>query len=165
MNNIELFSERLNKLLNHRLPKKIKKTELAAKLYVTPQTVSRWCNGVIMPDRSTIELITQKINDLYGFSPDSLERYRSEYLAGEDNIPTYNFVSPAIFDFLHAQSKKKELQHHVNTTINDLTKFLGYDLRKISDVEHFHNYIFEYLKIGIKSYIDNINPIIRKEGE
>ena len=41
------ISERMHSL---RKEKKLTQKELAAKLYVTPSTVSKWENGVVVPD-------------------------------------------------------------------------------------------------------------------
>ena len=159
-----LFHTRLNELLNGRKPKKIKKIELAEQLYVTPQTVSRWCNGVIVPDRGTIELITKKINEMYGFSENSPERFRSEYLAGESPMPNYDVPLEAI-EFLKEFAYINNIKNEIYTNINNITTLLGHDLEKITDIEHFQSYIYSYLEIGIISYMDNINPIIRKDEE
>jgi len=164
MDKIKLFSNRLNELLNFRKPKKIKKTELAAVLYVTPQTVSRWCNGVILPDRGTIELITKKVNEMYGYPPDSPQRYRSEYLAGEDNIPTYDFVSPKIMEYISQEKREQHFAEQIIPHIQELMNSIGYDSNQINDVKHFTKFVTEYIKIAIKTYMENVNPQ-RKDGE
>lgn len=163
MNNNNLFSTRLNELLNSRKPKKIKKIELAEQLFVTPQTVSRWCNGVIIPDRGTIELITKKINEMYGFSENSNQRFRSEYLAGEDKIKTYDFVSPEILEYVNSRKRKDIIKINLKNNIYDIINHLGYSPNAINDKKHFLDYIYAYIEIGIQSYMDNINSTIRKD--
>lgn len=163
MNENNLFSTRLNELLNGRKPKKIKKIELAEQLFVTPQTVSRWCNGVIIPDRGTIELITKKINEMYGFPENSTQRFRSEYLAGEDKIITYDFISPEILEYVNNKNRDNILKNNIKNNINDIINHLGYSPNTINDRKHFLDYIYTYIKIGIQSYMDNINSTIRKD--
>lgn len=164
MENNSIFSNRLNELLNSRFPKKIKKIELAEKLYVTPQTVSRWCNGVIVPDRSTIELITHTINELYGFDSSSNERYRSEYLACEDNIPTYNWLSPKIAEYISQKNSEQDFQKRILPYLQSYMISLGYDASDINDMDFFLKFVTEHIRIAIKAYMDNINSI-RKDGE
>lgn len=50
----ESFAEWLTKQLKE---KKIKKKDFATTMNTTPQTVSRWCNGVVIPEDATIRLI------------------------------------------------------------------------------------------------------------
>jgi len=159
------FSERLNELLNGRVPKKIKKIELAKVLFVTPQTVSRWCNGVITPDRGTIELITKKINDFYGFPIDSPQRFRSEWLACEDNIPTYNFIPAVALEFHNNYKNKQELCLQLEPYIQYFCIKLGYNIDDIIDNKHFLLFVEEYIEIAIKNYFDHINLNHKKEGE
>lgn len=158
MNISEIFSKRLNEMLNRRKPKKIKKNELAALLYVTPQTISRWCNGVIIPDRGTIELITQKINELYGYSSETPKRYRSEYLACEDNIPTYDFLPQHIMDYVAERNAEEYFWQQIFPSIKELMHNLGYDSNTIYNEKHFSAFIITYIKIAIESYIKDINP-------
>lgn len=103
------FADRLNLMLNRKYPKKIKKIDLAHELYVTPQTVSRWCNGTIIPDRGTIDLIINKVNELYGFIPNSPECYRSEWLAGESNVDCFIGFSSNAQKYIIEREQKKEL--------------------------------------------------------
>lgn len=69
------FSDRMNELLkSHNIPKK----ELASKMFVVPQTVSRWTNNQIIPDRAMLE----KLSDFFGVDID--------YLLGNCDNPNGN---------------------------------------------------------------------------
>lgn len=41
-------------LTHHLKEKQIKKKVFAEMMHTTPQTVSRWCNGVVVPEENTI---------------------------------------------------------------------------------------------------------------
>lgn len=57
-----------NKLKSARLTKELTQSEVAKKLYVTRQTVSRWEQGKTLPNIYVI----QELSDLYGISLDEL---------------------------------------------------------------------------------------------
>ena len=57
-----------NKLKSARLAKELTQSEVAKKLYVTRQTVSRWEQGKTLPNIYVI----QELSDLYGISLDEL---------------------------------------------------------------------------------------------
>lgn len=57
-----------NKLKSVRLAKELTQSEVAKKLYVTRQTVSRWEQGKTLPNIYVI----QELSDLYGISLDEL---------------------------------------------------------------------------------------------
>lgn len=57
-----------NKLKSARLAKELTQSEVAKKLYVTRQTVSRWEQGKTLPNIYVI----QELSDLYDISLDEL---------------------------------------------------------------------------------------------
>ena len=59
MSTKEIFSIRLNELIQERkaFDDTFQKKVLSTDLHVTPQTVSRWCNGQILPNDSMLSVV------------------------------------------------------------------------------------------------------------
>lgn len=59
MDTKEIFSIRLNELIQERkeIDNTFQKKVLSTELHVTPQTVSRWCNGQILPNDSMLSVV------------------------------------------------------------------------------------------------------------
>ena len=85
------FGERLSVLIKKR---GIKKKELAEEMYVTPQTVSRWCQGHIIPDKPTLQLLA----DFFRVSP--------EYLLGDTDFSNQTNHDPKYLASLDRQVEK-----------------------------------------------------------
>ena len=98
------------KLLNLRKEKGVTQEEVAAKLGVSPQSVSKWENGISYPDISLLPLIS----DYYGVSID--------YLLGKDDAK--NRVSPNTL--VHIQVKEPgEDEVNLKLPYNLVKSFLG----------------------------------------
>ena len=69
-------------LSNHLKEKKLKKKDFAEALHTTPQTVSRWCNGVVIPDEATVKLIKMELG-LYDDRMAILEKFTTQELLAE----------------------------------------------------------------------------------
>lgn len=156
--NKDLFSKRLNLLLSQHKPKKIKKVELAQKLYVTPQTVSRWCNNVIIPEKETIIDITNAINSLYGFDPDSPECFRWEYLAGQDIYRTNGDVSSLVEFSLKRRKMHRQFNEDFLPLLLSYMKENGYDISQIHSIRYFQDFVRISLLQAIDHYFEEVNP-------
>lgn len=98
------FGERLSVLIKKR---GIKKKELAEEMYVTPQTVSRWCQGHIIPDKPTLQLLA----DFFRVSP--------EYLLGDTDFSNQTNHDPKYLASLDRQVEK-------SNSLNSYLESLGY---------------------------------------
>ncbi len=111
MNTKEVFSARLNELIRERqaIDGSFQKKVLATDLHVTPQTVSRWCNGLILPNDSTISHVAT----YFGVSMDYLKGLTDHF--NETNKDPYYL-------------NKLDLEVKQGNAVIALLESLGYEL-------------------------------------
>lgn len=112
MDTKEIFSTRLNELIQERkiIDSSFQKKVLSTDLHVTPQTVSRWCNGQILPNDSMLSLIAA----YFSVSIDYLKGL-SEFRNETNNDPHY--------------LKKLDSEEEQSNAIISLLESLGYSLQ------------------------------------
>lgn len=71
-------------LTRHLQEKRLKKKVFAEMVHTTPQTVSRWCNGVIIPEENTI-LAIKYVLGIYSVEQKQklIESYTTDELLAE----------------------------------------------------------------------------------
>ncbi len=111
MSTKEIFSFRLNELIQRRklYDNGFKKQVLAKALYVTPQTVSRWCNGQILPD-------DPMLNNIAVYFSVSID-----YLKGKTDFKNNRMEDPYYINKLECEIKQ-------GNAIISLLESLGYTL-------------------------------------
>lgn len=113
----------------------------------TVQTVAAWENG----RRNIPASVLKVIHDNVAYNG---QKFRLEYLNGEDNIPTQAFLTPEI---KKAFSRIKDVTDFAELVIPGIAVYMtkhGYDFSEINDLQHFSNWMQGQVKI----YMECVNP-------
>lgn len=114
------FAERISLLISE---KGVQKKQLAIDMHVTPQTVSRWCNGHLEPEMPTITLLSDYF------------RVSTDYLLGNTDFRNYTNNDPFYMSKIDLEVKSSNSLIAYLESKNYIIEFIdegSQDLQKVN---------------------------------